>query len=171
MVNGGLISVIAGLVIGIGLVVLFSTILKPADKMTDDELRELVSSQYPQFQALKERYPNTVIEEIERHQRATEFRYVATKEPLDPNTMSFPGPRILAITLEIQPPSARTLNVICGSGLTKDLPPTVQTIKTTDCLEVGVFEPDTSEDELGGGNFAPDNINKIDLGAANLSFA
>lgn len=169
MVIGGLIPVIAGLAIGILFVALFFAMLKPVDTMTDDELRELVSSQYPQFQALKERYPNTVVEEIERHDRATEFRYVATKEPLDPNIISFPGPRILAITLEIQPLSARTLSVICGSGLTTDLPPTVQTIKSTDCLEVGVFEPDTSENELGGGNFDLNNINKIYLTIARFS--
>ena len=153
MVNDGLIPVIAGLAIGIALVVLFSTMLKPVYSMTDDELRKLAFDQYPQFQALKERYPNTTIEEIEHNQRGTEFRYVATREPVDPNTISFPGPRILAITLTIEPLSPITLDVICGSGLITELPATVQTIKTTDCLEVGVFEPDTSGDELNGAVF------------------
>lgn len=151
---GSSVPVIVGLAVGIGFIVLFSAMLKPIDAMTDDELRRLVFDQYPQFQALKERYPNTVVEEIERHERGTDFRYVATKEPIDDSTFSFHGPKMLAITLEIQPFSVRSLYVICGSGLTTDLPATVQAIKTTDCLEtasnVGVFEPD---DSLAGAVF------------------
>jgi hypothetical protein len=135
MVSDGLIPVIAGLVIGIALVVLFSTMLKPVDAVTDDELRKLVSNQYPQFQALKERYPNTTVERIERYDWATYVHYEATKEPINDNIVSFPGPKVLAITLTIQPLSARTLIASCGSGVSTDLPATVQAIKTTDCLE------------------------------------
>jgi hypothetical protein len=135
MVSGSLVPVIVGLAVGIALVASFSAMLKPVSTMTDEELRRLISDQYPQFQALKERYPNTVVEEIEHNQRSTEFRYVATKEPIDDNMDSFGGPKILAVALEIEPLSARTLYVICGSGLTTGLPTTVQTIKTTDCLE------------------------------------
>jgi hypothetical protein len=71
MAYGNSAPVIAGLAIGIGLVVLFSAMIKPIDVMTDDELRKLVSKQYPQFQALKERYPETTVERIERHEYAT----------------------------------------------------------------------------------------------------
>lgn len=149
--------------------------LKPVDAMTDNELRMLVSNQYPQFQALKERYPNTTVESIERYHWATYVHYEATKEPIDESIVSFSGPRVLAITLEIQPLSARALYVICGGGLIHSLPATVRAIETTDCLEaassVGVFEPDTSGDELGGGNFAPDNTNQIDLTIAGLKDA
>jgi hypothetical protein len=133
--NGNLVPVAAGLACGIVLIAIFAVTLKPVDTMTDDELRELVSSQYPQFQVLKERYSNTVVEEIERHEWVTDIRYVATKEPIDDSTFSFHGPKVLAITLEIKPLSGRTLYVICGSGLTTELPATVSAIKTTDCLE------------------------------------
>jgi hypothetical protein len=75
------------------------------------------------------------VEEIERYEWATYVHYVATKEPGDDSTFSFPGPKVLAITLTIKPLSPMTLNVICGSGLTTDLPATVQSIKTTDCLD------------------------------------
>lgn len=57
MFDNSLLPVIAGLAIGIAFVILFSTMLKPIDAMTDDELRRLLSNQYPQFQALKEGYP------------------------------------------------------------------------------------------------------------------
>lgn len=144
------IPIVAGLAIGIAFVVLFATMLKPVNAMTDDELRKLVSDQYPHFQALKERYPNTTVERIDRYPWATYVHYEATREPIDEHVISFPGPKVLAITLTMKPLSGRTLNVICGSGLTTDLHPTVQTIKTTDCLEVGVFEPD---DSLAGGVF------------------
>jgi hypothetical protein len=42
---------------------------------------------------------------------------------------------VLAVVLSIRPFSANELNVVCGSGLSFDLPATVQVIKTTDCLE------------------------------------
>jgi len=135
MVNGSLLPVVAALAIGIAFVVLFSALLKPVGAMTDDELRKLVSSQYPQFQALKERYPDTTVEEIERHEWATYVHYVATKEPRDDSILSFPGPKVLALTLTIRPLSPITINGICGSGLTTDLPATVQVVKTTDCLD------------------------------------
>ena len=101
--------------------------------MTDDEVRRLVSSQYPQFQALKERYPNTV-ERIERSESVMYVHYEATKEPIGDNA-SMPGPKVLAVVLTIQPLSGRSIDVICGSGVSTDLPPTVNTIKTTDCLD------------------------------------
>src|SRR5690606_12997235 len=144
--------------------------LKPVNSMTDDELRKLVSSEYPQFQALKERYPDTTVEEIERHERRTDFRYVATKEPRDDSTFVFPGPRVLAITLTIKPLSPMTLNVICGSGLTTNLPATVQSIKTTDCLEVGVFEPDPTGGELNGGVFLSIE-NDVDRNNSNVAIS
>jgi len=134
MTSGITLPVAAGLTIGISFIAIFAVTLKPVDTMTDDELRSLVSSQYPQFQALKERYPNTV-EQIERYERVTYIHYVATKEPIDNYADMFPGPKVLAITLTIQPISGRTIDVICGSGLTTDLPATVNTIRTTDCLE------------------------------------
>jgi hypothetical protein len=152
MVDGTLLPIIAGLAVGIAFVVLFSAMLKSIDAMTDDELRRLVSNQYPQFEALKERYPDTPVQRIERYPWATYVHYEATKEPRDENTVSFPGPRVLAITLTIKPLGPLTLHVSCGSGLSTDLPATVQAIKTTDCLEtgsnVGVYEPDNSGDEL-----------------------
>src|SRR6185503_17700559 len=98
MAFGSSVPVIAGLAIGIGFVVLFSTMLKPIDAMTDNELRMFVSNQYPQFQALKERYPDTTVERIERYEWATYVHYEATKETIDDNNMSFPGPTVLAIT-------------------------------------------------------------------------
>jgi hypothetical protein len=128
------VPVIAGLAIGIAVIAIFAVMVKPVDSMTDDELSSLVSSQYPQFQALKERYPNTV-ERIERYEGVTYVHYEATKEPIDDKDNSFPGPKVLAVTLTIKSLSARTLDVICGSGLVKELPATVEVIKTTDCLE------------------------------------
>jgi hypothetical protein len=166
MVDGSAIPVIAGLTIGITIVVLFSSMLKPVYGMTDDELRRLVSDQYPQFQALKERYPNTTVERIERYERAIYFHYEATKDPRDDSILSFPGPTVLALTLEIQPLSGRALYAICGSGLSKPLAATIQIIRTTDCLETSSGEgvsPDSSGDELSGGNLVPDNRDKIDL--------
>lgn len=134
MTSGITIPVAAGLAIGMTFIAIFAVTFMPVDTMTDDELREFVSSQYPQFQALKERYPNTV-ERIERHEWATYVHSEATKEPIDDYTDMFPGPKVLAVTLTILPLSARTLDVICGMGLSIDLPATVDAIKTTDCLE------------------------------------
>jgi len=65
--------------------------------MADDELRRLVSNQYPEFQALEDRYPNTV-ERIERYEWATYVHYEATKGPIDDYADMFPGPKVLAIT-------------------------------------------------------------------------
>lgn len=128
--------VISGLAVGIAFILIFATLLKPVNQMTDDELRQIVSKQYPQVQALKERYVHTV-EQIERYEWNTQMHYVATKEPIDnnPDEFFFPGPKVLAITLTFEPLSSRTISVICGSGLVSELPATIQSIKTTDCLE------------------------------------
>ena len=131
------VPVVAGLAVGVALIAVFSIMLKPVSTMTDDELRRIISSQYPQFQALKERYPNT-IERIERYEWATYVHYEATKELLEAkegDTFFGGGPTALAITLTIKPLSGRTIDVSCGSGLSVSLPATVQTIKNTDCLE------------------------------------
>ena len=133
MTSGIALPVAVGLAIGIAFIAIFAIALKPVDTMTDDEVRRLVSSQYPQFQALKERYPNTV-ERIERSESVMYVHYEATKEPIGDNA-SMPGPKVLAVVLTIQPLSGRSIDVICGSGVSTDLPPTVNTIKTTDCLD------------------------------------
>jgi hypothetical protein len=127
------VPVVAGLAIGIAFIAIFAATLKPVNTMTDDDLRKLVSSQYPQFQALKERYPNTV-ERIERYDWVTYVHYEATKEPIDAYIDTFPGPKTLSTTLTIRPMS-RTLDLSCGSGVSIHLPATVNAIKTSDCLE------------------------------------
>ena len=160
MANGSLLPVIAGLATGISFIMLFSAVSKPVGAMTDDELRKLVADQYPQFQALKERYPNTTLEEIQRYESVTYVHYTATKEPRDDSIFEFPGPKMLGITLEIQSLSGRSLYAFCGSGVSKVLPATVQAINTTDCLETGVFEPDPAGNELNGAVF-------VEVGADN----
>lgn len=127
MTSGVTLPAAAGLAIGIAFIAIFALTLKPVDTMTDDELRKLVSSQYPQFQALKERYPNTV-ERIERYESVTYVRYEATKEPIDNYADMFPGPKVLAVVLTIQSLSGRSIDVICGSGISIGLPTTVNTI-------------------------------------------
>jgi len=126
LTSGIALPVAVGLAIGIAFIAIFAIALKPVDTMTDDEVRRLVSSQYPQFQALKERYPNTV-ERIERSESVMYVHYEATKEPIGDN-VSMPGPKVLAVVLTIQPLSGRSIDVICGSGVSTDLPPTVNTI-------------------------------------------
>jgi hypothetical protein len=100
--------------------------------MIDDELRRMVALEYPQFQALKDRYPN-ILEQFERVDSKTYIRYVATKEPFS-HSSGF-EPMMLILSLTIDPISERSLNLICGSSVSIDLPPTVQTIETTECLE------------------------------------
>jgi hypothetical protein len=47
MSNSAIAPVVAGLAVGIAFVALFSTMLKPIDALTDDELHRLVANQYP----------------------------------------------------------------------------------------------------------------------------
>jgi hypothetical protein len=85
-------SVFAGLIAGIAMVVVFAVSIKPADTLADDELRKLAASQYPQFQALKERYPNTTVEDIQRYNGIVELRYDATKDLLMTTHLDFRDP-------------------------------------------------------------------------------
>jgi hypothetical protein len=126
-------AVIVGLVAGIALIAVVAITLKPSESMIDNELRTMMATEYPQFKALKDRYLNT-LEQFERIDSKTYVRYVATKEPFSQSS-GFPWPKVLTLTLTIDSISGRSLDLICGSGLSVDLPPTVQTVQTTDCLE------------------------------------
>ena len=118
-------------------VVMLVTSPKVVDGMTDDELRQLIANEYPQFQALKERYPQTE-EQIERIEGTTYMRYEAVRlytGQSDGDPSFAIDPKTLSVVLTIDPLSARNIQVVCTSGLSATLPATVNAIKTTDCLE------------------------------------
>ena len=134
-------STVAPVIGGFAVATVFAVILvtspKSVDGMTDDELRQLIASEYPQFQALKERYPQTE-EQIERIEGTTYMRYEAVKMYTGQNYANTPfvdNPQTLSVVLTIDPLSARSIQVVCASGLSATLPATVDAIKTTDCLE------------------------------------
>jgi hypothetical protein len=125
-------AVIVGLVAGIALIAVVAIALKPSENMIDDDLRMMMATEYPQFKALEDRYPN-ILEQFERIDSKMYVRYVATREPF--RESSDFSPKMLILTLTVDPISGRSLDLTCGSSLSIDLPPKVRTIETTDCLE------------------------------------
>jgi hypothetical protein len=129
------VPVIAGLAVGIAFIAIFSTGLKSPATTTDEEIRQFFS-QYPEVIALKERYGN-VVEEIHQVDGVMSMQYIATRDPIEQNADSFRflGPRMLVLTLTIQPFPGTAISVTCGSGLAVELAPTAESIRTTNCLE------------------------------------
>lgn len=122
-----MVPVIAGLVVGIGLIVLLSMSIKPSFTMTEDEIRAKVRS-LPEVQALYSRY--TPLEGIVSDGTMTYAYYQIGR------SFNFgEHHKSLQLTVTIDPFGKTDLDVQCVGPVTVEDEPTVEYILTTPCIE------------------------------------
>ena len=131
--------VIAGLVVGIALIVIFSSMAaKPSFSMSDEEIRVKLMT-VPEVQAFEEKAAFerlTPTEEI-RHEGNTilvEYSIQHTFQNSDGNP-DFGYTKELSLFAKIDSFGRTHFEIQCGGGISTIWTPTVSDIKTTTCLE------------------------------------
>jgi hypothetical protein len=159
MVDGSSLPVIAGLAIGVAFVVLFSALIKPDFMLSDEEL----ISKYSELAEVKyflNKYPDAKAE-VNRnpHERGSEVLFSVERQ-IYPSGQFYTGIHSLTVSVSAKP-FHPTLFISCGLGGISTLGSLegTDTIDATEqrCFQptnaIGIFEPDTSGDELNGGVF------------------
>lgn len=122
-------AVIAGLVLGIALIVIFASYVKPAFTMSDDEVRDKVRS-LPEVQAFYERY--TPLEQIGRDGTATYVYYqIGRTWQFDYGEHS----KALWLTVRIDPYGRTSMILECLGPISVGMRATVDEIRKTECVE------------------------------------
>jgi len=167
MVTGSLVPVIAGLAAGIALVVLFAVALKPDSMMSDDEIISKYSK-IPEVRYFLDKYPDAKAD-VDRNP-FEEFLTISftVEKQIDQPAGWYTGTHNLGVNIYTKPNHV-SLAIFCGmGGMTGE--EGLSGINTIDAVEqeyfragdeIGVFAPDTTGDELGGGNFGAED--KIEL--------
>jgi len=132
VVDGIVVSVLTGLVLGIALIVVVAIYARPSFIMTDDEILEKARG-LPEVQALRERYGP--LEQIGR-EGTTSYVYfqIGRSWPGDEDS-EFETRKALYITVRIDPFGKTDVWYDCLGPITVSGPATVELIKTTDCIE------------------------------------
>ncbi|AFU59713.1 hypothetical protein Ngar_c27920 [Candidatus Nitrososphaera gargensis Ga9.2] len=133
---GVTIPTIAGLAVGVALIVAFASFAKPAFTMSDDEVRQKVRN-LPEVQAFYERY--TPLEQI-RHQGTTTYvEYQIGKTwyfSNDPTALQDDVTKSLRLYVKVDPYGKTSVALDCMSmSGGNSLPATIEMIKTTSCIE------------------------------------
>ena len=130
MVDGIVVPVLTGLVLGIALIVVVAIYAKPSFIMTDDEILEKARN-LPEVQALLERYGP--LEQIGRGGTTSYVYYQIGRWWPDENSAEIT--KALYITVRIDPFGRTEVWYECGGPISVSGPATVELIKTTDCIE------------------------------------
>src|SRR5437867_2042275 len=127
------IPVIAGLTVGIGLIVLFSISLRPS---SDEEIRAKVRN-LPEVQALYERY--APLEQITHDGTSTYVDYSIERawyrEHGNAASVVIDHFKVLTLIVKIDSFGRTSMTLECGGPMSIDLQASVEEIRTTPCLE------------------------------------
>ena len=127
------IPVIAGLTVGIGLIVLFSISLRPS---SDDEIRTKVRN-LPEVQAFYERY--APLEQITHDGTSTYVDYSIERtwysEHGDPASVVIDHSKVLSLVVRVDSFGRTSMTLECGGPMSIGGPASVEEIRTTPCLE------------------------------------
>ena len=127
------IPVIAGLTVGIGLIVLFSISLRPS---SDEEIRAKVRN-LPEVQALYERY--APLEQITHDGTSTYVDYSIERawyrEHGDAASVVIDHFKVLTLIVKVDSFGRTSMTLGCGGPMSTGLPASVEEIRTTPCLE------------------------------------
>ena len=133
--------VIAGLAVGIALIVLFSMAAKPSFSMSDEEIRIKMMT-LPEVQAFYEKAFHETIpptEEIRHEGAATYVQYQIDRtfddgDPTTPQDYDITT-KVLRLTARVDSFGKTAMTLECAGPMSTSWTPTVSDIKTTTCLE------------------------------------